>query len=156
MLVAAGEQGEVGERAFPRCRRKDERWSERRGLSVTQSSREVPTLDSEERPMGLLIQRFLKALEAAEWGTGAGVCGEELETPGVHTDKNVITEEGEGGVPRGLSRFGKHFSTLETGASSTEVGRPRMGQKPKDRLKGEGWARRPVQAKGWTDGRTCR
>lgn len=67
MLVAAGEQGGIRERAFPRHRRKDERWSERSGLSMTQCSREVPTLDSEERPMGLIIQRFLKALEAAEW-----------------------------------------------------------------------------------------
>lgn len=72
--------------------------------------------------------------------------------------KNVITggRRGGGEVPRGLSRVGKHFSPLETGASSTEVGRSRTGQKPKDRLKGEGWAGRPVQAKGWTDGWTCR
>lgn len=51
MLVAAGEQGRVRERASPRRRRSDERWSKRSGLSMTQCSREVPTLDSEERPM---------------------------------------------------------------------------------------------------------
>lgn len=52
MLVTAGEQGEVRERAFPRCRRKDERWSKRSGLSMTQCSRKVPTLDSEKKANG--------------------------------------------------------------------------------------------------------
>lgn len=149
--MAAEEQGEgQSERAFPRCGRKGEWWSERSGLSVTPAP-EAPTLVSEERSMGSTDPRFLKAAE--RW-VGEENVERNWSPQGCTPIRNVVMEEGEGGVPSGPRRVEQTFSTLETRAWSTEVGRPGTGQRPKDRFMEEEWAGETSAGKG-LDGRMC-
>lgn len=145
MLVAAAEQGRVRERAFPRWRRKDERWSKRSGLSMTQCSREAPALDSEERPMGSTIQGFLKALEAAERWMGEEYVERNWNPQGYTPIKNVTMEEGKGGVPRGLSRVAQTFPRWRPGRRPQRWEDPERGRGQRAGPRRKGGQGRPVQ-----------